>query len=43
VLELIIIMLPALWLLGLFGRRGGNLIHLVLVVAIILIVLRFVR
>jgi hypothetical protein len=43
VLELIIIVLLALWLLGLFGRRGGNFIHLLLVIALILILVRFVR
>ena len=42
-LELIIIVFLALWLLGFFGRRGGNLMHLLLVVALILIVIRFLR
>ncbi len=42
-LELIIIVLLALWLLGLFGRRGGSLVHLLLVAAIILISVRFLR
>ncbi len=42
-LELIIIALVVLWLLGFFGRRGGNLIHLLLVVALILILIRFLR
>jgi hypothetical protein len=42
-LELIIIVLLVLWLLGLFGRRGGNFIHLLLVVALILILVRFLR
>jgi hypothetical protein len=42
-LELIIIVLLALWLLGFFGRRGGNFIHLLLVVALILILVRFLR
>ncbi len=42
-LELIIIVLIALWLLGFLGRRGGGLIHLLLVVALILIILRFVH
>ncbi len=42
-LELIIIVLVVLWLLGFFGRRGGNFIHLLLVVALILLIVRFVR
>ena len=42
-LELIIIVLLALWLLGLFGRRGGSLIHALLVIALILILVRFLR
>ncbi len=42
-LELIIVVLLALWLLGMFGRRGGGFIHLLLVIALILILIRFVR
>lgn len=42
-LELIIIVLLALWLLGFFGRRGGSLIHLLLAVALILIIIRFLH
>ncbi len=42
-LELIIIGLIVLWLLGFFGRRGGNFIHLLLLVALVLIIVRFVR
>ncbi len=42
-LELIIIVLIGLWLLGFFGRRGGNFIHLLLVVALILILIRFLQ
>ncbi len=42
-LELIIIVLVALWLLGFFGHRGGNFIHLLLLVALILLVVRFLR
>ncbi len=49
-LETIIILLLILWLVGAFGwrgrgrrggrRAGGNLIHIVLVIAVILLVLR---
>ena len=46
-LEVIIVVLVVLWLLGFFGRRriprlrsGGNLIHILLVIVLILIVLR---
>ena len=43
-LELIIVILIILWLLGYFGptsfRIGGNLIHLLHVIALILIVIR---
>ena len=40
-IEAIIIVLMVLWLLGAFGSRriGGNLIHTLLVIALILIVL----
>jgi hypothetical protein len=44
-LETIIIILLILWLLGLIGpapfRRGGNWIHLLLVIILILILLRY--
>jgi uncharacterized protein DUF5670 len=47
-LETLIVVLLVLWLLGFFGRRriprlraGGNLIHLLLVIILILIVVRF--
>ena len=44
-LETIIIILLILWLLGLIGpapfRRGGNWIHLLLVIVLILILLRY--
>jgi hypothetical protein len=50
VLETLIIILIVLWLLGFFGaRRGlrvprsGNLIHVLLVIALILIILRVAR
>ena len=49
-LETLIIILIVLWLLGFFGaRRGlrvprsGNLIHVLLVIALILIILRVLR
>jgi hypothetical protein len=49
-LETLIVVLIILWLLGFFGsRRGlrvprtGNLIHILLVIALILIILRLAR
>lgn len=43
-LEIIIVILIILWLVGYLGpasfRIGGNLIHLLLVIALILIVIR---
>ena len=49
-MEILIVVLIVLWLLGFFGsRRGlkiprtGNLIHILLVIALILIILRFAR
>jgi hypothetical protein len=49
-LETLIVILIVLWLLGFFGaRRGlrvprsGNLIHILLVIALILIILRVAR
>ncbi len=46
-LELIIVILIVLWLLGYVGpvsfRRGGNLVHVLLVIALILIVVRLLR
>ncbi len=49
-LETLIIVLIILWLLGFFGsRRGlriprsGNLIHVLLVIALILIIVRLAR
>jgi hypothetical protein len=50
VLETLIVILIVLWLLGFFGsRRGlrvprtGNLIHILLVIALVLIILRLAR
>ncbi len=49
-LETLIVVLVILWLLGFFGaRRGlriprsGNLIHILLVIALILIIVRLAR
>jgi hypothetical protein len=46
-LELIIVILLVLWLLGYFGParipsipRSGNLVHILLVIALILLILR---
>jgi hypothetical protein len=43
-LELIIVILIVLWLLGYVGpapfRRGGNLIHILLVIVVILVLAR---
>ncbi len=48
-LETLIVVLLVLWLLGFFGRRriprlraGGNLIHVLLVIILVLIVVRLV-
>jgi hypothetical protein len=38
--ELIIAIVLVLWLLGFTGRRGGNLVHLLLVVVLALILVR---
>jgi hypothetical protein len=51
VIETVIVVLLILWLLGFFGRsrlrlpRGGsgNLIHILLVIILVLIVVRFLR
>ncbi len=45
-MELLIIVLIVLWLLGAFGRvrvpvLSGNLIHIILVIVVILILLRY--
>jgi uncharacterized protein DUF5670 len=49
-IETVIVVLIVLWLLGFFGaRRGlriprtGNLIHILLVIALILIIVRLVQ
>jgi hypothetical protein len=47
VLELLIVILLVLWLLGYFGParipsipRSGNLVHILLVIALVLLILR---
>lgn len=47
-LELIIVILVVLWLLGYFGRvrvpvLSGSLVHIILVIAVILILVRLLR
>jgi len=42
-LWIIAVVLVILWLLGFVGQVGGNLIHLLLVVALIVIVFNFVQ
>lgn len=49
-LELIIVVLLILWLLGYFGPnifrrmpRGGNLIHVILVIVVILIIVKLIQ
>ena len=49
-MEILIVVLIVLWLLGFFGGRAGlkiprtgNLIHVLLVIALILIILRVAR
>lgn len=46
-LELIIVVLVVLWLLGFFGPRflpsipnGGNLVHVLLVIVVVLVIVR---
>jgi len=45
-LNLIIIILLILWLLGYFGPhryRGNNLIHVLLIIVLVIVVLRYLR
>jgi hypothetical protein len=49
-LETLIVVLVILWLLGYFGggkrwrgARSGNLVHLLLVIALVLLILRLLR
>jgi hypothetical protein len=39
----IAIVIAVLWLLGLLGNIGGGLIHLLLVVAVVVLVIHFIR
>ena len=39
----IIVILLVLWLLGLLVHIGGNLIHILLVIALIILILSFIR
>lgn len=39
----IAIIIAVLWLLGLLGNIGGGLIHILLVVAVIVLIVHFVR
>ncbi len=39
----IALILVALWLAGFFAKVGGGLVHIVLVVALIVLLLHFVR
>ncbi len=41
-LETIILILVVLWLLGFIFGTAGNLIHLLLVIALVVLVIRFV-
>jgi hypothetical protein len=42
-LWIIAVVLVILWLLGLLGQVGGDLIHLLLVIALIVIVFNFLQ
>jgi hypothetical protein len=39
----VVVILVVLWLLGLIGRIGGDLIHLLLVIAAIVVVIRLIQ
>jgi len=39
----IIVILLVLWLLGLLVHIGGNLIHILLVIALIILILNFIQ
>lgn len=41
-LEVIIVVLVVLWLLGWVGHVGGDLIHALLVIALVVLVFRFI-
>jgi hypothetical protein len=38
----VLVILVILWLVGFFGHIGGNLIHILLLLAVIVLVLNFV-
>jgi hypothetical protein len=42
-LEALIVVILILWLLGVFAGTGGSLIHLLLVIALVVIVIRIAR
>lgn len=47
-MDLLIVILIVLWLLGAFGRvrlpaLSGNLVHIILVIVIVLVLVRFLR
>jgi hypothetical protein len=42
-LWIIAVVLVVLWLLGLVGQIGGNLVHLLLVIALIVIAFNFIQ
>ena len=42
-LEIIIVILVIMWLLGFFVMHVGSLIHVLLVVALIVVILRVIR
>ncbi len=39
-LETLIVVLVVLWLLGFISKRGGSLIHTLLVIALVLFIIR---
>lgn len=42
-LYLIAVVLVIIWAIGFFGYAAGSIIHLLLVIAIICVILRFIR
>lgn len=42
-LDTVIVVLLILWVLGFFGHVAGGLIHILIVVALVLIILRMLR
>jgi hypothetical protein len=39
----VVVILVVLWLLGLIGRIGGDLIHILLVIAALVVVIRLIQ